>query len=95
MPISPVARSTVSSVSSPACGTRYASRPDRFARPASWRALAITSAATLLVGGRSEMVHRPSRSIRIGTGSYRSRSRFAITAAADASDTSCSLERPP
>ncbi len=55
----------------------------------------MTSAAATAVGGRSGIVQRPSRSTRIGTGSYRFRSRFAMTEAADASDTSCSLDRPP
>ncbi len=53
--------------------------PSGSTRPASCRALAMTSAATTDVGGRSGIVQRPSRSMRIGTGSYRWRSRFAMT----------------
>ena len=40
-------------------------------------------------------VHRPSFSMRIGTGSYRLRSRCLMMDAAEATDTSCSPDRPP
>src|ERR671925_57610 len=52
-------------------------------------------AADIMDGGLSASAQRPSFSILMGTGSYRLRSRCAKTAAADASDTSCSLDRPP
>ncbi len=59
----------VSTVSSPGCGTMYASRPPRGGRDACCRALVITAEAAIVLGGRSAIVQRPSRSIRIGTGS--------------------------
>ena len=49
----------------------------------------------MTAGGLSASAQRPSFSMRIGTGSYRLRSRCANTDAADASDTSCSPDRPP
>ena len=87
-------RSMVSSVSSPGLAGRCTSRPLR-PRDASARACSITSAADAAEGGRSGSTQRPSFSIRIGTGSKRSRSRFATTAAAEASEISCSPDRPP
>ena len=45
--------------------------------------------------GPSTTDQRPARSISIGTTSHPAASRPAITERADASDTSCSLERPP
>ncbi len=75
--------------------TRWTSRPSRNGLAESSRACSMTSAADTAVGARSASAQRPSFSMRIGTGSYRVRSRFAKTAAADASDTSCSPERPP
>ena len=82
-------------VSSLGRATKCTSRPSRMGRAASSRACSITSPATITAGGLSASAQRPSFSIRIGTGSYRFRSRFANTEAADASETSCSPERPP
>ncbi len=82
-------------VSALGCATRWTSRPARDGRAASRRACSITSPADIVDGGRSAMLQRPSFSIRMGIGSYFCRSRFANTAAAEASDTSCSPERPP
>ena len=52
-------------------------------------------AADVSCGAADGSTHRPSLLIRIGIASYRSGSRFWNTAAAEASDTSCSPERPP
>ena len=74
---------------------RLAAR-DRLARPASCRALAMTSAAD--DGGRRAVGDRPP-AVALDADRHRlvplPRSRFAMTAAADASDTSCSPDRPP
>src|SRR5260370_7842348 len=61
-------------------------------RPCSW--LALCSADSNW-GGATPSSQEPSLVIPIGTTSYFSLSRFAITDVADASDTSCSPERPP
>ena len=82
-------------VSSLGRATKCTSRPSRIGRAASIRACSITSPAIMTAGGLSASAQRPSFSIRIGTGSYRLRSRCANTDAADASDTSCSPDRPP
>jgi hypothetical protein len=55
----------------------------------------VTSAADITAGARSANTHRPSFSIRIGTGSYRSGSRCLKIDEADTIETSCSPDRPP
>src|SRR3954463_2007743 len=82
-------------VSSLGRAMKCTSRPSRTGRAASARACSITSPAIIAVGGLSASAQRPSFSMRIGTGSYRARSRCATTDAAEASETSCSPERPP
>ena len=54
-----------------------------------------TSAADSAVGAWAPRTHWPCFSMKMGMGSYRARSRCLKIDAAEATDTSCSPERPP
>ncbi len=88
------ARSIVSSVSAPGNAGITVDRTLGAAAGGPSRP-SITSAAEIAVGGCDGSVQRPSFSMRIGTGSYRARSRCLMMEAAEATDTSCSPDRPP
>ena len=60
-----------------------------------WLDSLMICSGEVAVGGWWSKNHRPSRSMRIGTGSYLDGSRWLMTEAADARDTSCSRDRPP
>ena len=64
----PLPRPTTISVSSPGRAMGCTSRPSRTARRA-LRARSMVSAADSTAGGRSATVQRPSREMRMGTGS--------------------------
>ncbi len=71
------------------------SRPRGGTSPASDTSWARPSGPGTIATGRPSTLQTPSAEMTTGTTSKRSGSSAAITAAADASETSCSLLRPP